>query len=455
MPQCRNITTCSDKTEKLFLSFVSLTFLAFTILWISKSILGIENQFYYYLFGYPYSFIVGLIVAVILRVLYSAKVTPVHEKESSIIRTFRSVTFVIPSFFAMFFVFGVRAYFDYTKGWYSRVIKNILIMIAICAMSTFNIWTSYRYVRYKEVYHVAPSKMKNVLLQIACLYGMFDAISYAIFANDRFENYAHALENYSESFYTVYMVSTVMNGMMWFRYSHEFFGLLNNHSCDLVVRTRDSGVKNLVRQEWAILWGVIITSGFGIGIGKYVIHDYSYIIDILTGILLCMLVIANMTIWYQSHIQEPKAKPHFEHEHWYLTIGFVIAIISIWFNVYDSEELTNKLKIVTIINSINLILQWVMIMASIPIHGVFRIILIVGMSVELMDGMVNEVFHYKHMYHLYEEGKPVSSGTVILTFLSWSIIETYLGIIQIHISHLLSNSPKYKTQEEQIFIRGI
>ena len=124
-------------------------------------------------------------------------------------------------------------------------------------------------------------------------------------------------------------------------------------------------------------------------------------------------------------------------------VAGILAVVSMWYGYEEASELQ---LLNQAINTVSIIVQMGMLLFSIPVHALFRLFLVLFGISELVNAVFGEIHHYDHTYHLYKYGEELAVPFVILTFLSWSILEALTFIIEFHLSHLLSNKVNYRDQ---------
>lgn len=410
-----------------------------TVLWLVKSGLGMKQDWLYYTFGWPYTAVIGIINVDIIYCLSKASYhSPDDGGGRIILNTIKLVTLLVPTVFALFFNFGVRMMYDVEKGWWSRVVKNILIIIGVSSVVLFSIYNKYQYMRNGRELRIDKHKWSHILIQLACFYGMVDAISYSIFANDRFQSFGEMYLTTGEGFYQLFMFSMAMNGMMWFRLSHEFYALFHHHTCEIQTRQRDLDHHKHGHVRWTLMW--LIWLAIAAGLMWLEITDRGWWLAV-NGIftaaftLLSLLMLIYWLSRWRRHLWS--GMPKLDHEHWYYLGAYLIANVAIWYSLdYDD----NLEVMSTVTDVLNLFTQVALIWMSIPHHYSLRIALILFNTMELMMAIMNEMNHNNHMYHMYESGEKVPIKFVALSFLAWSIIETYAMTIEMHLTHLVGGN---------------
>ena len=270
-----------------------------TLTWLVKAGMGIrDNDFLYYLFGWPYTIttlsVVGLEVDAFLRATPNG--TPPRPKEHGINKIIKLVTLWVPILFACGFVFSIRMWYDYQHGWWSRIMKNLLVMVGLLAPCVYRTFTTYHYLKNDTTYHIPGMRQLNWLMQLATFYGMVDAVSYSIFAGDKFTSYGDLFHTDDQTIYTIFMLSTVLNGMGWFRISHEFYALFNNHECDISIRHKDYGYHTHHLVTWGIfflLWTGIVTTEITLESSKMTV-EYLWLDTPVTSLCILVCVITGI-----------------------------------------------------------------------------------------------------------------------------------------------------------------
>jgi hypothetical protein len=279
---------------------------------------------------------------------------------------------------------------------------------------------------------------------------MIDAISFAIFAGSRFHNISEKIKDTNESFYISYMLGSVANGMTWYRISHEMYGIMTGHECDLEIRERDYSRKIMVPVIHKIIWIIAIIVFIIITVIEVTVDFETYYkIDIMVTIMTIIAVVAFSGTWISENNNIlNKGFPLLEHENVYYTIAILISSFGIILRTIYDDDLSSIYHIDWTIDLVCLWGQWFILVYSIPMSAYFRPVMIILCISQLMDAVYDEVIHYQHLYHVYSEGHELSKTTIAIAFLAWSIIEAYMITIQMHVSHIFTRKVKHIREEE-------
>ena len=218
------------------------------------------------------------------------------------------------------------------------------------------------------------------------------------------------------------MFSTVMSTMFWFQTSHEFYGLYKGHGHSSPIK-QDTGRWNTLHLGvGALIAACYISIKWSMGATQVLVMDIvvtNFMVYISIGVVAC---------W---HLENDFVPRRLDCEGVYLLISVAIACVAVWFDHGDDGN-TTLYMVRTFFDIGNLLLQTYIVIKKLNMNSICRIIIVYMMFVEFSDAMVREILHYTHMLH--DEDKSI--GNVILTLLSWSVLDSYLAIITGHLGSL-------------------
>lgn len=419
-------------------------------------------------FSWPYTCLVGVIIVIIFITLFkNMETTENLEKYSLLAHTIRMMTFLIPILYVVVFVFGYRAYRDALNGDIDRSMKNIIIAIGL--MSAF-VFFFRKYIL--EMFHdktmkvkddVDDIKWKHMILQIACLNGFIDALTYAIFGSDSYQR--DIAQFNSMGLYVVVMMGMVLNTMTWFRLSHECYSLLGGHKCEISKRQADLHINSLSEQFEEILFIPYAMLTLVTIIVKYLTSIKTLVvIDIMIYALCMITIIVSIFYWYSytntdeyetilSKIKGLLFGIHtkLNHEYVYYTFATLSGLAGLWW-INDIDGVVDKnIEYIEgtfiIFTMLFMICNWFVIIFAVPLPKIIRPFVIMVNFMQLIDAIYIECVHYQEVYDMAHRGEHLSTPILVLSFLYWGVIEYLVCSLNIHFQYWYDRNESIQHQD--------